>query len=92
MVKAFNSKVTLTKLHVSDCGGAKDTTQYNETKKELVSYCQWFSDLGGNDIAKSITNLDLVNVVVEDVCTADVNDINALEVKVWFSKYSTVVE
>jgi hypothetical protein len=92
LVKPFNSKVTLTKLHVSDCGGAKDTTQYNETKKELVSYCQWFSDLGGNDIAKSIINLDLVNVVVEDVCTADVNDINALEVKVWFSKYSTVVE
>ena len=56
LVKAFNSEVTLTKLHVSDCGGTKDTTQYTETKKGLVSYCQWSSDIGGNVIVKSITD------------------------------------
>ena len=39
-----------------------------------------------------ITNLDLLDVVVEDTSMADVNDINAIEVKVWFSKYSIVVK
>jgi hypothetical protein len=39
-----------------------------------------------------ITNLDLLDVVVEDTSMADVNVINAIEVKVWFSKYSIVVK
>jgi hypothetical protein len=39
-----------------------------------------------------ITNLNLLDVVVEDTSMADVNVINAIEVKVWFSKYSIVVK
>ena len=56
---------------------AQDVAWYNDTKKELESYYPQIFDRGANVIAKSITDIDLVDVVVESLSTADVNGMNA---------------
>ena len=71
---------------------ANDRAWYNDTKNELASYYQQSFDCRANDIAKFITDLDLLDAITEDVPMADVNGMYALELKMWFNQYSIAVE
>ena len=77
--------------HTFNCGHAKNATQFKKTREEFGLWCQREFEYGGNDICKSINDMEMVEIEVPDVNDDEemkkVEVLSTIKQKLWSINY-----
>ena len=82
--------------HTFDCGHASNAAQFEKTKEEFGLWCQRKFDYGGNDVCRSINDMQTLHIVVPDL--KDPGELKKLEAmgviegKLWYRAFAIVAK
>ena len=89
--QAFVSNIVGLESHTFDCGHARNAAQFEKTREEFGLWCQRKFEYGGNDVCKSINDMEMVEIEIPDVNDDEemkkVEALSTIKQKLWSINY-----